>query len=155
MNAKALARKVREADTLEKAHAAADALLSELRAASTRRNGKRTPSRQAQRREEHKASTGSLREKVAARSEGRCEVSGVELGVAWEMHHLRGGGARRSAQSLDNCIAVSWDVHRLAHRGDMHTLRGIKEACIRLGLRDGLAAIEKRIDKIEAVRGVF
>jgi len=83
---------------------------------------------------------------------GRCEVSGVELGAAWEMHHLDSGGNRRSHQSLDNCLAVAWEVHRLIHRGDLAMLRAVKEACIRLGLRDGLRAIEYRIAKVMEAR---
>jgi hypothetical protein len=105
-----------------------------------------------QRRAAHREATKSLREQVAERSAGRCEVSGVELGAAWEMHHLRGGGERRSRQSLDNVLAVSWETHRRIHRGDLDALRDVKEACIRIGLRDGLAAIEKRISKAETVR---
>jgi carotenoid cleavage dioxygenase-like enzyme len=106
-----------------------------------------------ERRAEHRSSTGSLRAQVAARSGGRCEVSGVEVGPAWDLHHLDAGGHRRSRQSLDNCLAVSFDVHRLLHRGDLATLRSVKEACLRLGLRDGLRAIEHRLAKITEARG--
>jgi hypothetical protein len=121
-----------------------------------------------ERRQEHRESTSDLRADVWKRcggtvvigedgmwvlgGGGKCEVSGVELGARWEMHHLVSGGARRSAQSLDNCLAVSFDVHRRLHRGDLATLRDVKAACIRLGLREGLRATEHRIAKCEEAR---
>ena len=105
-----------------------------------------------EKRSAHRASTGTIREQVFARSGGKCEVSGIDLGEAWELHHLRGAGARRSHQALATGLAVSWEVHRLIHRGDLGTLRAVKEACIRLGMRDGLAAIGRRIEKVEEAR---
>lgn len=107
-----------------------------------------------EKRADHRASTGSLRAQVEARSGGRCEVSGVEVGPAWDLHHLDAGGHRRSRQSLDNCLAVSFDVHRLLHRGDLATLRDVKAACIRLGMREGLRATEHRLAKVEEARAV-
>ena len=147
-----------------------------MRAAATRMKAIQKPKAPGkdrdERREEHNASTLDLRSKAWIRcggtirvatdesgtdvtlyeGAGRCEVSGVELGAAWELHHLDGGGNRRSRQSLDNCLAVSWEAHRLIHRGDLATLRSVKEACIRIGMRDGLRAIEHRLAKVMEAR---
>ena len=121
------------------------------------------PDRKAQRRKEHRDETFDLLVQVWLRcgggfrtdpeprffGSGRCEVSGVELGAAWNMHHIVNGGARRSAQCLGNVLAVSWETHRMIHRGDLGTLRAVKEACLRLGLREGLRAIEYRLAKVD------
>lgn len=98
------------------------------------------------RRADHREETGSLRGQVWERCGGRCEVSGVELGAAWEMHHVQGQGERRSAQRLGNVLAVSWDVHRLIHRGDLDTLRAVA-ACPVLDAEARQAA-QRRVDKV-------
>jgi hypothetical protein len=112
------------------------------------------PDSKGTRRVAHRTSTADLRSQVAERSGGKCEVSGIELGAAWELHHLSGGGHRRSRQALGNCLAVSWEVHRLIHRGDLATLRSVLEACIRLGMPEGVKAASRRIEKIHEARRV-
>lgn len=112
------------------------------------------PDRKAARAAEHRTSTADLRAQVWERCQGRCEVSGVELGAAWELHHLDGGGSRRSRQGLGNCLAASWEVHRLIHRGDLATLRNALEACIRLGMPEGVKAMTHRLAKAEEARRV-
>ena len=82
-----------------------------------------------------------------------CEVSGVELGAAWDMHHVESGGARRSQQRIGNVLAVSFDVHRLIHRGDLDTLRAVAK-CPVLDA-EGRRAAERRVEKAESVRVVF
>ncbi len=59
--------------------------------------------------------------------EGHCEACGIELGKAWEMHHVEGGGARRPRQRIGNLIALCWECHRRAHRGDLGTLAQIAQ----------------------------
>jgi hypothetical protein len=121
-----------------------------------------------QRRAEHRASTGDLRRVVWCRAGGsvrldaddvwhyegdaRCEISGVELGAAWEMHHVEGGGSRRSQQRPGNVLAVSWEVHRLIHRGDLDTLR--KVAAAPTLDAEARRAAQRRVDKLLEARGV-
>jgi 5-methylcytosine-specific restriction endonuclease McrA len=86
----------------------------------------RTPD---ERRAEHRSSTGSLRAQVAERSEGKCEACGAEYGTAWEMHHVESGsGTRRANQRPGSVLALCWECHRRAHRGDLATLRRIAQA---------------------------
>jgi hypothetical protein len=157
--------------------AEAEELLSRVRAAAKRAPKKTLalPGKsKAERREEHAGDTGKLRADVWTRAggtarwdpeaddgagewvcegEARDEVYGTEItSAAWDLHHLRGGGERRSRQSPDNCLALAWDTHRLIHRGHVAALKDVKAACIRLGMKDGLRATEHRIAKCEEAR---
>lgn len=117
------------------------------------------------RREAHAASTTDLRVTVWIRSggsvrwegevphfegEGHCEACGVELGKAWELHHVEGGGDRRPKQRLGNILALCWECHRRAHRGDLGTLAQIAQAPT-LDAEAERAAL-RRIAKIEEAR---
>jgi hypothetical protein len=166
------------ADAVRELIAECDAAIARARASHARMKALPKPpppgKTKAERKEEHRRETGKLRSDVWQRAGGTArwdpeayegagewicegsakdEVYGFEItSAAWDLHHLEGGGARRSQQSTDNCLALAWDTHRLIHRGDMRTLLDVKGACIRLGLRDGLRATEKRIDHMEGVR---
>ena len=124
------------------------ALRKKIRAASK----KRTPSAKDRARAEHKASTGTLREQVAERAAGKSEISGSELGAAWEMHHVEGGGLRRSKQRPGNVLAITWDEHRALHRGDLDTLRRVALAPTLDA--DARRAAQRRVDKVLEARGV-
>ena len=82
--------------------------------------------------------------------EGYCEACGTPLGIAWDMHHTLSGGQRRSRQALGNVVAICWDCHRRAHRGDLGTLAQIAQVP---GLdAEAQAAVRRRIAKIERAR---
>ena len=106
----------------------------------------------AERRAEHKASTGDLRAFVAERSGGLCEACRGEVGTAWELHHVEGGGSRRPKQRAGNVLCLCWPCHRHAHRGDLATLKMIANA----GPLDAEArkAAGRRFDKVLEARGV-
>lgn len=91
------------------------------------------------------------REVASARAGGKCEVC-HRPGFVLEADHLVSGGLRRHRESAETLLMECPDCHRARHRGDMDTLRAIKETCIRLGMREGLRAIERRIDKAEEAR---
>lgn len=85
------------------------------------------------------------------RAAGRCEVC-LRLGFVLQAHHLVSGGLRRHRESAETIVMICADDHRAIHRNDLDALRAVKEACIRLGLREGLKAIERRIAKVEEAR---
>ena len=76
----------------------------------------------AERRKEYRERTAFIREAVFARSGGKCELCGTELGAAWDMHHTLGGGLRRVRQAISNCVATCFDCHRAIHRNDLVAL---------------------------------
>lgn len=105
----------------------------------------------AERRAERAARAAEIRAAVMTRAGDRCEWC-HRSGLVLQWHHLRGGGERRSRESVTNTVAICADDHRAWERGDLATLRRAKEHAIEAGLRDGLAAIERRIAKIERMR---
>lgn len=59
---------------------------------------------------------------------GSCEACNAVLGAKWELHHVQGAGHRRSRQGAGNVLAICWECHRRAHRGDPGTLAQIAQA---------------------------
>lgn len=112
-----------------------------------------------ERREEHREATRGLRAMVFERSKGNCtcgnghcEACSVDLGQSWELHHVQPAGHRRSRQRLGNLLALCWDCHRRAHRGDLGTLAQIARAP---SFDDeARRAARHRLDKVLEVRGV-
>jgi hypothetical protein len=101
----------------------------------------------------------TIRPRVMARAEeqGGCEwcpPHRKSLAFVLEWHHLRGGGERRTAESAENTAGVCWDCHRGWERGSMDVLRAAKEWAIRLGFRDALHRVERKIAKVEEARSV-
>ena len=104
-------------------------LRREIRKAKPRIEKPKTPGlSREERRAEHNASTKGLRANVLARSCGKCEACGGDLGTAWDLHHVEGGGLRRSRQRSGNCLALCMECHRRWHRGDLGTLAQIARA---------------------------
>jgi len=112
----------------------------------------KTPDPRKAKRLAHNASTADLRAFVWERCGGKCEASGADLGSAWELHHCQGGPSRRREQRPGNVLALSWDMHRRVHRGDLDALRAIAKA----GPLDAEArrAAEYRVEKAARIAGV-
>lgn len=104
-----------------------------------------------ERREERNIRLKVAREVAEARAGGKCEVCG-RTGFILQAHHLVSGGLRRHRESAETLLMICADDHRAIHRGDLDTLRSVKEATIRLGMREGLRAIDRRIERVEEAR---
>jgi hypothetical protein len=91
------------------------------------------------------------REMVMIRADGRCELCG-RSGYVLEAHHMISGPLRRVKESAETMIAVCADCHRAQTRGDEDALKNAKEVAIRLGMREALAALDRRLDKIAEAR---
>ncbi len=109
------------------------------------RRGKRL-SKRAERRER----MASIRETVMERAQGHCEVCAT--GRAEEAHHLIGGGLRRVKESVMTVVALCGDCHRAMHRGDLDVLESARLYAESCGMHDAVAALAKRIDKINEAR---
>jgi predicted restriction endonuclease len=120
-----------------------------LRTAPKRREGKRA---KAESRAEHVNRTAKLRVAVFVEYEGHCAACKMDLGNAWEFHHVEGAGLRRSHQRMGNVLPLCWDCHRRAHRGDLGTLAQIAQASTLDA--EARKAVERKIAKVEEARAV-
>jgi hypothetical protein len=147
------ARRLLLTKTLAEAHALADSALSRVRA-SKRRKGEREPRTVIRApAEPRREKVARIRGEVFARAAGCCEWG--NHGPPVELHHLLSGPLRRTGEKVETTAALCTPCHRAYHAGDLGVLSLAKEWAIRGGFREALRAIDKRIDKIEAVRGVF
>ena len=143
-SAQRIVRRLRQAQDLA---AELDNLESEIRAAGTRRNGKRTPSRQAQRREERNERAAQIRAVVMERAGVNCEWCGA-ANLRLELHHVISGPSRRSAESVETCAAICPDCHRLLHRNSGAALVLARIWAERGSYSVALIAIQRRIEKL-------
>jgi hypothetical protein len=104
------------------------------------------------RRVEGRIRTSVLRGLVRDRMAGKSEISGDEVGLAWHMHHVEGGGSRLPKQRPGNVLGITYEEHRLAHRGDLETLRKIAAAPTLDA--EARRAAERRIAKVLEARSV-
>jgi hypothetical protein len=157
----AAARQVLRYKEIDKLHEEANRVLGKLKAESRSRRQRqkdrppRAPGKTSeQRREERNARATEIRAAVFARAAGFCEWHGPESKCPppEEWHHVIGGGLRRPMEREDTTTAICRVCHRLWENHDMDTMRAAKEWAIRLGFKDALREIERRIAKVKRMR---
>ena len=150
--AEKLLRRLSQARSLE---AEVEALKAEIQAEKKRKRGKRSPSPQAVRREERKERAPEIRAAVMARADGKCEWCGREGFVLEWAHVIDGNGFKRQHEDVTTTAAACADCHHRGWHGSgprrMQTLRDAKAWALRLGFREALAEIERKIAKAEVV----
>jgi len=100
----------------------------------------------AERKAAKREHTAKVRAEVFRRHEGLCLVCSE---AATEMHHLVGGGLRRSYEAIGTCVPLCGSCHRKYHRNDLATLRSLYVSAINLRLdATAIRAVAFRIDKL-------
>ena len=160
-SAKHIRRRLEEPDggtSLAKASALlaeANRLLDQVKADRARMNALPKPKAPGkdrdERREERNERAAEIRAEVMKRAGSCCEWCQRD-GFALEWHHLRGGGDRRHAESVENTVAICFDCHRMWERNPAVVYPMAKDHAIRVGMRDGLRAIEHRLAKVMEAR---
>jgi 5-methylcytosine-specific restriction endonuclease McrA len=132
-----------EAEARENRHglgAAARALLERRRAPAKRLVTRRAD--RAAKRAARRERVAELRRQAMERDGGRCVLCGTP---ATDEHHLLSGPIRRSEERLETVAMLCRKDHRLAHAGEIATLRGLSLWCARLGYREAEAAVSRRL----------
>ena len=108
-----------------------------------------------ERRAERNERAAEIRAEVMKRADGRCEWCHKDGFVLDWAHVIDGNGSRRAHEAVDTTAGVCADCHHRGwHKNRMETLLAAKEWAIRSGFREALAAIEKKIAKVEEGRRV-
>lgn len=133
-------------------HAPAVRLLEEHREAKARKRVKAGPRRKAKKmdREDQRAETAAIREVVARRAGGKCELcdGADDPRLPLEMHHLLSGRGRRvQQQAPDNCIMVCGMCHAIGHRRILMVGDNLLAWATRHGYGQTWTVIRRRIDK--------
>lgn len=69
---------------------------------------------------------GEIREAVAKRTSGQCELCGLLMLDGAELHHLESGsGTRRALESVSTCMLVHHECHRAYHRRPLAFIREV------------------------------
>jgi hypothetical protein len=101
-----------------------------------------------------------IRDAVFARAAGVCEFCAARrernplhrVSAPAEWHHVIGGGLRQAMESVETTAAICTGCHKGWGKPDLEVLAAAKAWALRLGFRVALAAIEKRIAKVEEAR---
>ena len=109
-----------------------------------------------ERREERNTRAAEIRAEVMKRADGRCEWCQRDGFVLEWAHVIDGNGSRRAHESVETTAAVCADCHHRGWHGSGPrrdaALRSAKEWAIRLGFREAMAAIDKKIAKSNEAR---
>jgi hypothetical protein len=156
-----LARTVEAAANLTEAKAAAARVLERYRAHRDRLGAKAGTVAPASPADEPRAAKVSrIRGAVFARAAGVCEFCrarreahpGYRVDRPVEWHHIIGGGLRQVLESVETTAAICIGCHKGWGKSDLDVLAAAKAWALRLGFPVALAAIEKRIAKVEEAR---
>jgi hypothetical protein len=103
-------------------------------------------------RKAHADETEALRVYAFEKWGGRCIACMGVLGSDWHLHHVIGGGLRRSRQSERNTVPLCPPCHRLAHRNDLGTLGALLTWALANGDAFARLTLTARIAKIHDSR---
>lgn len=100
---------------------------------------------------EKKAARVEIRGSVFLRAQHACELCQVRR--AEELHHLLAGvGNRTPEETVETCVAACRPCHKAWHAGDLEVLEASRLAAVTNGSAEAAAAVQRRIDKVRAVR---
>lgn len=111
--------------------------------------------RKAAKKEERRAKVAAIREAVFARAGANCEFCRMPVGVLpLEWHHIIGGGLRRHRESVETTVAICRPCHDDWERGSLLVLAEAVEWAARHKFGGALAAINRRVAKVEEARRI-
>lgn len=94
-----------------------------------------------------------IRDALLQETGGRCCVYGDRIdSETMHMHHIIGGGSRRSKESALTCAPLSARAHRDVHAGDRQALILLLAWCELTERTEAAAALRRRLNKIEEAR---